>query len=196
MGMRFTCKKCSNELEVPEASVGKKAKCPACAHVMQVPEPRSEHQSEGWRARADSPPQNELKGQEFTQPETVQTGQPLVSNPLGLDDRTLATLAHASGLIGMLTVGILGFLGPLLIYLMYQDKSKFVASQAKEALNFQISLLLLSVAMVLLVLLTCGFAVPLVFVVPVMQLIFGIIAPMQVWAGKQYRYPFTMRIIK
>jgi uncharacterized protein len=196
MDMRFTCEKCSNELEVPESSVGRKAKCPACTHVMQVPESVSKPQSGSWQTPEGSPPQNAPQGQEFPQAESDQTGQPLASNPLGLDDRTLAMLAHASGIIGMFTVGILGFLGPLVIYLMCQETSKFVASQAKEALNFQISLLLLSVAMVLLSLLTCGFALPLVFVVPAMQLIFGIIAPMQVWSGKNYRYPLTIRIIK
>ena len=96
----------------------------------------------------------------------------------------------------MLTVGILGFLGPLAIYLMYQDRSAFVTRQAKEALNFQISLLLLSVASVMLTILSCGVAFPLVFVVPVMQLLFGIIAPMQVWAGNDYRYPLTMRLFR
>ena len=196
MGIRFTCEKCSNELEVPEESAGKQAKCPACANVMQVPEPQSEHQSERWQTPESSPSRDGPKSPEFTQAETTQTGQPVASSPLGLDDRTLATLAHASGLIGMMTVGIFGFLGPLLIYLMYQDRSEFVARQAKEALNFQISLLLLSVVIVMLTLLSCGVTFPLVFVAPVMQLIFGIIAPLQVWSGKNYRYPLTLRIVK
>ncbi|MCP4773630.1 MAG: DUF4870 domain-containing protein [Planctomycetaceae bacterium] len=196
MGIRFTCEQCSNELEVPEASVGKQAKCPACACLMQVPEPQTENQSERWQNPDDAASRDRPKSQKFTQVETAQTGQSVVGNPLGLDDRTLATLAHASGLIGMLTVGILGFLGPLAIYLMYQDKSEFVARQAKEALNFQISLLLLSVAIVMLTLLSCGVTLPLVFVAPVMQLIFGIIAPLQVWSGKNYRYPLTLRLVK
>lgn len=196
MGIRFTCEQCSNELEVPEASAGKQAKCPACACLMQVPEPQTEHQSERWQNPDDAASRDRPKSQQFAQVETAQTGQSVGGNPLGLDDRTLATLAHASGLIGMLTVGILGFLGPLAIYLMYQDKSEFVARQAKEALNFQISLLLLSVAIVMLTLLSCGVTFPLVFVAPVMQLIFGIIAPLQVWSGKNYRYPLTLRIVK
>ena len=192
MGIRFICEKCGNELEVPEASIGKKAKCPACASVMRIPDLQPERSQQA----EELPRQNEPQREEFPHPRTAQTGRPLASNPLGLDDRVLATLAHASGIIGMLTVGILGFLGPLVIYLMCQETSKFVASQAKEALNFQISLLFLSVAVMLLSLLTCGFAIPLILVVPVMQLVFGIIAPIQVWSGKKYLYPLTIRIIK
>ena len=159
---------------------------------MRIPDLQPERSQQA----EELPRQNEPQREEFPHPRTAQTGRPLASNPLGLDDRVLATLAHASGIIGMLTVGILGFLGPLVIYLMCQETSKFVASQAKEALNFQISLLLLSVAVMLLSLLTCGFAIPLILVVPVMQLVFGITAPIQVWSGKKYLYPLTIRIIK
>ncbi|HBV63191.1 MAG TPA: hypothetical protein DEF45_09245 [Rhodopirellula sp.] len=196
MSIRFTCETCSNELEVPEASAGKQAKCPACAHVMRIPEPQTERQWERGQTPEHSSSPDGSKSPNYTEVETAHTGPSVARSPLGLDDRTLATLAHASGLIGMLTVGILGFLGPLAIYLMYQDRSEFVTRQAKEALNFQISLLLLSAAMVMLTMFSCGVAFPLVFVVPVMQLLFGIIAPMQVWGGKNYRYPLTMRLVK
>jgi hypothetical protein len=196
MGIRFNCQKCSSQLEVPEASAGKQAKCPACAQVMQIPEPQVEGQSQPEQTPVDSPSRDGPISQNFTQVETAQTEPSVASRPLGLDDRTLATLAHASGLIGMLTVGIFGFLGPLVIYLMYQDRSEFVARQAKEALNFQVSLLLLSAAIVMLTMISCGVTFLLVFAVPVMQLIFGIIAPMQVWEGKDYRYPLTLRLVK
>ena len=196
MGIRFICETCRNELEVPEFGIGRKAKCPACECVMQIPEPQSEPQSAQGQKIEESPPQTEPQSANVPHFGTTQNRQPAARNPLGLDDRMLATLAHASGLIGMLTVGILGFLGPLVIYLMCQETSKFVANQAKEALNFQISLLLLSVAMILLSLLTCGLGLPLLFAVPAMQIIFGIIASIRVWSGKQYLYPLTIRIIK
>jgi len=41
------------------------------------------------------------------------------------DDRTWAMLAHLSPLVG------LGFIGPLVVWLIYKDKSPFVADQAK-----------------------------------------------------------------
>ena len=162
---------------------------------MQIPEPQAERQSKAGHNPEDSSSQYGPKSENFTRVNTAKARQSVVS-PLGLDDRTVATLVHASGLIGMFTVGILGFLGPLTIYLMYQDRSEFVTRQAKEALNFQISLLLLSIMIVMLTMFSCGIAFPLMFVVPVMQLLFGIIAPMQVWAGNDYRYPLTMRLLR
>lgn len=196
MDIRFDCEKCDNQLEVPESSVGKKAKCPVCAHVMKIMQPQSQSHSEASLTREQPVARDESNTQTVPQPEINQPERSFASTSLPLDDRTLATIAHASGLVGMFTVGTLGFLGPLVIYLMYQQTSSFVASQAKEALNFQISLLLLTVAITLVGMVTCGIAIPLLLAVPAMQLIFGIIAPMQVWSGKSYRYPLTIRLVK
>src|SRR5687767_7779847 len=52
------------------------------------------------------------------------------------DDRTWAMLAHLSPIVG------LGFIGPLVVWLIYKDKSPFVADQAKEALNFNLAVLI------------------------------------------------------
>ncbi|HRO27179.1 MAG TPA: DUF4870 domain-containing protein, partial [Luteimonas sp.] len=52
------------------------------------------------------------------------------------DDRTIAMLTHLSGIV-------LSFIVPLVVWLINKDKSDkgFLTSQAKEALNFQITLL-------------------------------------------------------
>lgn len=198
MVIRFTCTECTNELEVPAASVGKRAKCPACSSLVQIPEPLSSHESEAEQGQAFSA-SSAVDGtldQGNPQAATNQSGMPFTSEITGMDDRTLATLAHASGLIGTFTVGFFGFLGPLVIYLMCRETSAFVGNQAKEALNFQISLLLLSIAMLVVVVLTFGFAAPLLFIPLVLQIIFGIIAPIQVWSGNSYRYPMNLRLLK
>ncbi len=200
MVMRFTCEQCGNELEVPAASVGRKAKCPACSHVMRVPAPAAPRPS----ATQSNPPHvaDDLGPAEGTADQTAPepVNQPLdkssTSHQTGGDDRVLATLAHASGLIGVFTVGLLGFLGPLVIFVCCRDTSAFVGNQAKEALNFQISLSLMSLAISGIVLLSCGVVFPLLFIVPLMQVVFGIIAPLQVWSGNSYRYPMTLRLIK
>src|SRR4051812_11305473 len=51
------------------------------------------------------------------------------------DDKTMAMLAH---LLGIVT----GFVGPLIIWLVKKDQSPFVDDQGKEALNFQLTLLI------------------------------------------------------
>ena len=56
------------------------------------------------------------------------------------DDRTWAMLAHLSPLV-------IGFIGPLVVWLIYKDKSPFVADQAKEALNFNLSVMIASLVL-------------------------------------------------
>lgn len=194
MVIRFMCPQCGNELEVPAASEGKKAKCPACSNLMKIPTQQPDQQSEP-ESQPNDPAGGRSTEREIPPPLSHQSGLPLTSSQTGFDDRTLATLAHASGLIGMFTAGFFGFLGPLVIYLVCRKTSTFVGDQAREALNFQISLFIFSIAMLGVGMLTCGFGFPLLFIAPAMQVVFGIIAPLQVWSGKNYRYPITLRLI-
>ncbi len=100
------------------------------------------------------------------------------------DDRTWAMLAHISPIVG------LGFIGPLIVWLIYKDKSPFVADQAKEALNF-------SLAVLISVLILCATCIG-VIVAPVVSigaLVYGIIAAMEANKGVWYRYPYTFRMI-
>ena len=53
--------------------------------------------------------------------------------------RTLATISHLGAFVG-------GFITPLVIYLMEKDKNRFVRHHAAEALNFQITLMLVWLA--------------------------------------------------
>jgi uncharacterized Tic20 family protein len=124
-------------------------------------------------------------------------GEPniLSSEPPSQDDRNLALLAHLSGCIGIIAGGLLGFVGPLVIYLMKKDSSSYVATQAKEALNFQITLFLLAIACIAVAFISCGVAFPIVFLPMVLQVVFGIIAALAVRDGSDYRYPFNLRLV-
>lgn len=96
-------------------------------------------------------------------------------------------LAHLSGII-------LGFIGPLIVWLIYKDKDQFVSDQGKEALNFQITLLIAYVVSSILMVVVIGFILyPLVWVA---SLIFSIIGGMAANKGQAYRYPFALRLIK
>ncbi len=112
------------------------------------------------------------------------------------DERNLSLIAHLSGAAGILMGGLVGFIGPLVIYLLKKDSSVYIESQAKEALNFQITLLLLAVICVALTVVTCGTLFPLLFVPTVLQIVFAIIAGLSVRDGKHYRYPFNIRLLK
>jgi uncharacterized Tic20 family protein len=100
------------------------------------------------------------------------------------DDKTWAMLAHLSPLVG------LGFIGPLVVWLIYKDKSPFVADQAKEALNFSLALLIA----VLVCVATC-IGVVVAPVLGIGALVYQIIAALEANKGVWYRYPYTIRMI-
>jgi uncharacterized Tic20 family protein len=106
------------------------------------------------------------------------------------DDRTWGMLAHLSSLIAM-ALGGMTFLGPLIVWLVKKDQSAFVDDQGKEALNFQIA--------VMIVTLICAVTIVGLFFVPLVaiaDIIFTILAAMEANKGVAYRYPYTIRLIK
>jgi uncharacterized Tic20 family protein len=112
---------------------------------------------------------------------------PYAGPPPTSDDRTMAMLAH---LLGILTA----FIGPLIIWLMKKEQSPFVDDQGKEALNFQLTLLIGWVASVALSAVCIGFLLmPAVFICAI---IFGILASVAANKGEAYRYPINIRFIK
>lgn len=111
------------------------------------------------------------------------------------EDIQWASFAHLGG--------ILGFLPSLIIWLVFKDRGPFTNTEAKEALNFQITMF--GAYIVLLILTTIlsfatfgvlGFLGFLVWIPWLLSLIFSIIAFLQVKEGRAYRYPFAIRLIK
>lgn len=112
------------------------------------------------------------------------------------DERQFAMFAHMSAIAASLVTGFaLGFIGPLVIWMVKKDESEFVADQAKEALNFQLTLLIVVVLCWAGVIASCG----ILFFLPglpfVLQLIFGIIGGMKANEGERYRYPINIRMV-
>jgi uncharacterized protein len=105
------------------------------------------------------------------------------------DDKTMGMIAHLSGIVT-------GFIGPLVIWLINKDKSDktWVIEEAKEALNFQITILIaMFVCGALTIILIGLFLIP---VVAIAALILAIMAGLKANSGESYRYPFTLRLIK
>lgn len=105
------------------------------------------------------------------------------------EDRTLALLTHLSGII-------LGFIVPLVIWLVNKDKADkdFLNDQAKEALNFQITIAIAWFIAIVLSFIGIGFL--LYPVIWIGNLIFCILGGMKANEGVAYRYPFAVRLIK
>lgn len=93
-------------------------------------------------------------------------------------EKVLAALAHASGYFTF-------FVGPLLFMLMAGRRSAYVRRHAVEALNFQLTVLLLVVV-------TLGLAG---FVFSFTWIVAGIAAVVAL-TGRRFRYPLTLRLIK
>ncbi len=105
-------------------------------------------------------------------------------NSINSDDRLWATLAHLAYLV-------LPILGALVIWLVKKDDSEFVAEQALEALNFQLTVFIVSFATAMTFVL-----IPLTLVVGIGALVYCIIAAMQVNKGVRYKYQYIFRLVK
>ena len=120
------------------------------------------------------------------------------------EERQWAMFAHLSALLGGLLTSAFGgwgfFIGPLVIWLMKKETMPFVADQAKEALNFNITLSAVMVVLVVLGILTLGVGFlligPLMMVIGIAALVFIVIAAIKANDGVAYRYPMTVRLVK
>ena len=112
------------------------------------------------------------------------------------EDRQWASFAHLGG--------ILSFLPSLIIWLVFKDRGAFTNVEAKEALNFQITVAIAYVAIfiinAILIAVTLGFWGFIAWIFPlaiwVLSLIFCIQGFIKAKDGQHYRYPFALRLIK
>ncbi|WP_202845286.1 DUF4870 domain-containing protein [Luteimonas saliphila] len=116
---------------------------------------------------------------------------PIPGGDAGQDDRTVAMLTHLSGII-------LGFIVPLVVWLINKDKADkgFLIDQSKEALNFNLTLLMVYIALFILTVVTLGLASPLTFLLWLASIVFFILAGLAANKGERYRYPVAIRLIK
>lgn len=120
------------------------------------------------------------------------------------DERQWAMFAHLSALLGWLvTSGVGGwgsFLGPLVIWLIKKDTMPFVADQAREALNFNLTVSAIFLVLLILSVLTLGIGflvtLPIMLIVGLAALVLVIMAALKANEGVAYRYPFALRLVK
>ncbi len=103
------------------------------------------------------------------------------------DDKNMAMLCH---LLAIFT----SFIGPLVIWLIKKDESPFVNEQGKEALNFQITVIIAMCVSGLLTFVCIGAL--LIPVVGVVDLVLCIMATVKTSRGESYRYPVSLRLLK
>ncbi|MGH8873769.1 MAG: DUF4870 domain-containing protein [Acidimicrobiia bacterium] len=105
--------------------------------------------------------------------------------------RNWAVAAHLSAILGAWVA--LAFVGPLVVWLMKRQSDPFIELHAREALNFNLTLLIYLAVAFLLALVLIGFL--LLAIIGVTWLILTIVAAVKASNGQAYRYPLTIRFV-
>ena len=133
-----------------------------------------------------------------------------------MSERQWAAGAHLLALtLAVLTawlVGVAGVVGAGIVYFLKRDDSPFAAAHAREAINFNLSMLLYSAAAAVIAFLLVGATVltlglGLILTAPagvvlvlgigaiaLLWLVCSVIAAFKAWNGEHYRYPLTIRL--
>ena len=115
------------------------------------------------------------------------------------EERTWAMLAHLSILLNLVT-GLLGLVGALIIYMVYQNRSRYVAYHALQSLIFQlivwlgggiltaIAWTITGVLSAVLVGLLCIPIALVISLVPLGGIVYGVVGGIQCSQGQDFRY--------
>ncbi len=102
------------------------------------------------------------------------------------NDKNIAVLTHLAGIF-------FSFIPALIVWLLKKDDSAFIGEQSREALNFQITMVIgYMVAGVLSWILIGLLFFPLLWLA---NLILCLLAAVKVSKGENYQYPFALRLI-
>lgn len=90
---------------------------------------------------------------------------------------------------------LIGFpiIGPLVVWLMKKDQSRYLDQQGRELLNFQISYFIYGLVSALLTTILIG--IPMLVAVAVASVILTIIGVVKAADGAIYRFPLTLRML-
>jgi uncharacterized Tic20 family protein len=123
-------------------------------------------------------------------------------------DRNWAVAAHLTAALNLFSAPLPGLLGSFVTFMLTRDKSEFAREQAREALNLQLNLFLVEMALAAAMLisffsnegqgLTGPFRVLLCAAIAAMlgSVVLGITAAARAANGEAYRYPFIMRFVR
>jgi uncharacterized protein len=102
------------------------------------------------------------------------------------DDKNIATVTHLGGTV-------FSFIPGLIVWILKKDDNAYIADQSKEALNFQITVLIAQFVAGILAIILIGFLF--MGIIWLLNVVFCIIAAISTSKGETYRYPFCLRLI-
>ncbi|WP_152352854.1 DUF4870 domain-containing protein [Brachybacterium subflavum] len=128
------------------------------------------------------------------------TGQPTSES----DTKLWAIFAQLASILGnFVGAGFLGWLGPLIIFLVYKDRNRFIRYNAAEALNAAIAVVIAEIVLWIVVgiftVITLGIGgiiVPIVFIPALLHIIFAIIGAVKANDRTWWNYPLNIRFVK
>jgi len=117
--------------------------------------------------------------------------------------RVYAMWCHLGPLIAAVSViassGVTFIIPPLVALALWQIKnteSEYIDDHGRESLNFQISLILLSLLLIPITIFTCGVGAVIYIGMPVLAIAGGIMGAIAAHRGEYFRYPMTWRPVK
>lgn len=120
-----------------------------------------------------------------TPPPSYPVAQPLSDS----DARLWSTLIHVGGIV-------LGFISPLIGYLVLKDRSPLVRDNSRNALNFQITVAIALVVAYILTIVSLGILFFLPLAVAIVNIVFSILGAVAANRGEVYKYPLTIAFVK
>jgi uncharacterized Tic20 family protein len=100
------------------------------------------------------------------------------------NDKLFAIIAHIGGIF-------LGFIPALVVYLVKKDSPGWVLDNAREALNWQITMFIIAVVLMLSVI-----GAILLWVLWIVNVVFCTLGTLKSANKEAYRYPFAIRLVK
>lgn len=119
---------------------------------------------------------------------------PYVDDQATDDERLMATFMHLCVLGNHVGIPVVAFIVSLVLWLMKRDESPYIDDHGREAINFQISLLIWYTVAALLTP-VCGIGVLVALVVIVIAFVTSITNAIRANRGEYVRYPITIRFI-
>jgi len=116
----------------------------------------------------------------------MSNAQPKLSK---VEEQNFTSLGNILGIL-------IGFISPLIFWLIYRDRSKFLDTNLKSALNFHLTTIIAFIAASILTAVTFGILSILFLVIGVLILIFCILAFVKTRNGENYKYPLSIPFVK
>lgn len=114
------------------------------------------------------------------------------------EERSMALIAHLSTIAALIiSAGWLSFVGPLVVWFLYKDKSQFARQSAAGAFNFNLGMWVLSLIGWICVFTVIGavIGIPILIFSAIAQIVCHIIGAVRASRGELYRYPFQLRVL-